>query len=179
MDFDSALTKIGGFGHYQRIQYFIVNIVAIPLYFQLLICVFMAAQPQWKCIGQSIHEPLCKPDGTTCSNPVYTSNFTSIATEWGLVCDSAYKSELAQSVFMAGSLVGGLFAGFVSDKYGRKIVWNICIIGNSIFGILSGLAPSLNSFFVIRFIQGIFIQGGTLVTFVLATEMIGPSYRGM
>lgn len=179
MNFDSALTRIGEFGHYQRIQYFIVNVVTIPMYFQLLISVFIAAQPQWKCLGQANTEPLCKPDGTPCSKPVYTSNFTSIATEWGLTCGNAYKSEAVQSVYMAGALVGALTGGLLSDKYGRRIVWFVSIIANSIFGVVSAFSPSLYFFYVVRFFHGIFIQGGTLTTFVLATEMIGPSYRGM
>ncbi|XP_031575289.1 organic cation transporter protein-like [Actinia tenebrosa] len=178
MNFDSALTKIGEFGPYQRIQYFIVNTVTIPMYFQLLISVFLAAQPQWKCLGQP-NEPLCKPDGTACSKSVYTSNFTSIATEWGLICGNTYKSEAAQSVYMAGALVGALAAGLMSDKYGRRIVWCVCIIANCIFGVLSAFSPSLYLFYVVRFFHGIFIQGGTLVTFVLATEMIGSSYRAV
>ncbi|XP_035885508.1 solute carrier family 22 member 8 isoform X2 [Phyllostomus discolor] len=44
----------------------------------------------------------------------------SIATEWDLVCDANKLKEMAQSMFMAGMVVGGIFLGSLSDRFGRK-----------------------------------------------------------
>ncbi|XP_053515151.1 organic anion transporter 3 isoform X4 [Artibeus jamaicensis] len=44
----------------------------------------------------------------------------SIVTEWDLVCDSNKLKEMAQSVFMAGMVIGGILLGSLSDRFGRK-----------------------------------------------------------
>lgn len=36
--------------------------------------------------------------------------------QWDLVCDSNKLKEMAQSVFMAGTLVGGIVLGGLSDR---------------------------------------------------------------
>lgn len=79
---------------------------------------------------------------------------------------------------MAGFLLGGLSGGMAADRYGRKKVWLIALTANCILGTLCAFSTSLNMFYILRFLQGIFIQSGTLTTFVLSTEMIGTSYRG-
>ncbi|KXJ26655.1 solute carrier family 22 member 15-like [Exaiptasia diaphana] len=177
MEFDAAVAKIGEFGRYQRIQYLVANICSIPLYFQSLLGVFIAAQPKWKCVGQT-NEPLCLPNGKICSKPQFVSQYSSIVTEWNLVCGDAYKAELAQSILMAGFLVGAFSGGYASDRYGRKRVWLTALVMNSVLGILCAFSPTLNAFYGFRFLQGVFIQSGTMTTFVISTEMIGPSYRG-
>lgn len=156
MEFDAAITKIGEFGRYQRIQYLVANICSIPLYFQALLGVFVAAQPKWKCVGLA-NEPPCLPDGKMCSKPHFLSQYTSIVTEWELVCSNAYKAELAQSIVMAGFMVGAFWGGYASDRYGRKRVWITALIMSSVFGILSAFSPTLNAFYIFRFLQGVLI----------------------
>lgn len=36
--------------------------------------------------------------------------------QWDLVCDSNKLKEMAQSVFMAGTLIGGIVLGGLSDR---------------------------------------------------------------
>ena len=51
-----------------------------------------------------------------------TGVFTSTATiDLGMVCDDQWKKSFAQSVYMAGMLVGSFAFGTMADWIGRKI----------------------------------------------------------
>lgn len=187
MDFDSALKVVGEFGRYQRKRFILISLSAVPMFFQMLLLVFVAATPKWMCPeGDKRNlkhckslESCCASDGSICNGAQFTANFTSIATEWNLLCGQTYKNELAQSLFMAGTLVGAPLIGGLADKHGRKPLWVISYFVNGSLAVLSGLSPSYHFFVALRFLVGIFAGGGGLIIFVLATESIGPSYRGM
>ena len=187
MDFDSALKAVGEFGRYQRKRFILISLSALPMFFQMLLLVFAAATPKWTCPEGGKRglkhckslESCCVSDGSICNGAQFTTNFTSIATEWNLLCGQAYKNELTQSIFMAGTLIGAPLIGGLADKHGRKPLWVISYFLNGGLAILSGLSPSYRMFVALRFLVGIFAGGGGLIIFVLATESIGPSYRGM
>lgn len=179
MEFDNALKYIGEFGLYQKKFYLILNLAVMPLSAQLLVLVFAAAPPTWICLDlTSPTVEQCTTNGTICSKAVYTSESTTIGTEWHLVCGQSYKNELAQSVFMLGTMVGAPLCGSAADKYGRKELWMIVVTMSTFWGFLSSFAPTYYLFLIFRFLVGIFVGGGILVTFVLATEMVGPTKRG-
>ena len=79
---------------------------------------------------------------------------------------------------MAGSLFGALIFGALADKYGRRKVWYISFTGLVLFGFASSFAPTYRIYVTLRFFTGFCIGGEILSAFVLATELIGPSYRG-
>lgn len=186
MDFDSALTVVGEFGRYQRKRFILISLSAVPMFFQMLVLVFTAATPKWVCPedvkGNLNHckslESCCALDGSICDGAEFTTNFTSIATEWSLLCGQTYKNELTQSIFMAGTLVGAPLIGGLADKHGRKPLWVFSYFVSGALAFLSGFSPSYHVFVALRFFVGIFAGGGGLIIFVLATESIGPSYRG-
>jgi MFS family permease len=175
MDFDTALKEVGEFGLFQKKVFYITNILAFTFSVQMLIMVFTAAKPEWTCVNSSIK---CNEDGSICKNAQFTTNFTSISSEWGLVCGEAYKAEMIQSVFMLGTLIGAPVFGNMGDTYGRKKVWIAMYLGNCIFAFLSAFSTSYYMYLVCRFIVGFFVGGGGLIVFVLTTESVGMAYRG-
>lgn len=86
---------------------------------------------------------------------------------------------MAQSIFMIGALVGGLVLGMFSDKYGRRLAWCISYVLMVCGGLATSFATSLNLFYLTRLLAGIGCGGVILTGFVLVTELIGPSYRGI
>ncbi|XP_068751499.1 solute carrier family 22 member 15-like [Montipora capricornis] len=184
MDFDGALGQIGEFGWYQRKIFVLISLAAVPCYYQMLLLVFVAATPKWTCPEDSkansipCKDNCCTPRGVICDRASFTTNFTSIATEWNLVCGEAYKNELAQSIFMAGTLIGAPLMGSLADKHGRRKIWVISYFLSGGLAFLSGLSPSYGVFVALRFVVGMFAGGAGLINFVLCTESIGPSYRG-
>ncbi|XP_026546027.1 solute carrier family 22 member 6-B-like [Notechis scutatus] len=76
--------------------------------------------PQWQLLefnstGREPTEAEQEPclDGWTYEGSVFTST---IVTEWDLVCNFRSLQQLAQSIYMAGVLVGGIIFGGLSDK---------------------------------------------------------------
>ena len=186
MDFDSALEHIGEFGRHQRRIFFLVSLIALPLAAQMLIVVFTGAVLEWKCPSpsgdilhcNSSHPDCCDKDGSICRGAEFSSESTSIATEWNLACGDRYKSELSQSIFVAGYMFGVLIFGILSDKYGRRRPWLFAYIVGGILTLMSGFVATYEEYIALRFTVGLLNGGGGLITYVLSTESIGPSYRG-
>ena len=120
----------------------------------------------------------CLKNGSVCGAIVFDKEFTSVVTEWNLVCDQEYMANIGQSVMMLGCLIGVITAGRLSDRIGRYYV----TVGSQFlafsFGIATALVQSYSQFLVARFLCGLVIVGGNLSSFVIMTEIIGPSYRG-
>ena len=110
--------------------------------------------------------------------PLNLSEFTTIATEWKLACGDRYKSEFSQSIFVSGYMFGVLIFSILSDKYGRRKPWLFAYIVGGILGLMTGLVRTYEEYIALRFIVGAIKGGGGLITYVLSTESIGPSYRG-
>lgn len=186
MDFDSALEHIGGFGRHQLRIYFVVSLISLPLAAQMLIVVFVGAVPEWKCPSpegdilhcNSSHARCCDKDGSICPGAEFSTEFTSIATEWNLACRHRYKCELSQSIFVAGYMFGVLIFGILSDKYGRRKPWLFAYIVGGVLALMSAFVGTYEEYIALRFAMGVMNGGGGLITYVLSTESIGPSYRG-
>lgn len=175
MEFDHVLRIIGEFGPHQRRLYVLLNLSLIPAAFQLLLHVFVGAEPIRIC---SLPNETCNRNSSACSEVEYSSKSFTIIAEWNLVCKHAFKADLVQSVLMTGSLFGALVLGTLADRYGRRKIWYISFTGLIVFAFASSFAPTYKIYTLLRFLTGFFVGGEILSAFVLATELIGPSYRG-
>lgn len=54
--------------------------------------------------------------------------------EWNLVCDKKHLKIVAEMIFLMGVATGGLLAGMLSDKFGRKKMLFISAVFQSFFG---------------------------------------------
>ncbi|VFQ58627.1 unnamed protein product [Cuscuta campestris] len=105
---------------------------------------------------------------------------SSTVAEFGLVCGLKYRVGLVQSLFFAGCMIGAGVFGHLSDsRMGRKGSLTIVCIMNAIFGVATAFSPNYWVYAVLRLLSG-FSTGGTgLCAFVLSTEPIGPTKRGL
>lgn len=74
---------------------------------------------------------------------------------------------------------GGIFFGWLADKYGRKrvLTWTIWIFG--VATAATALSPSLAVFLVLRIITGLGVGGEWAVGFALLNEAWSPGRRGL
>jgi MFS family permease len=63
---------------------------------------------------------------------------------------------LIMSSFSIGQFLGSLGAGIMSDKFGRRLPILICLLGNCLFLIYTGFAPSVAQLIMARGMAGLF-----------------------
>ncbi|XP_015983417.2 solute carrier family 22 member 8 isoform X1 [Rousettus aegyptiacus] len=104
---------------------------------------------------------------------------SSIVTEWDLVCESNKLKEMAQSVYMAGTLVGGIVLGDLSDRFGRKPILSCSYLLLAASGSGAAFSPTLSTYMVLRFLCGASISGVTLSTVILNVEWMSIQMRAI
>lgn len=114
-----------------------------------------------------------------CSEFIYdlTKYKSSTVIEWNMVCGKAWLRATSDALFMVGVLLGSIIFGQMSDNMGRKPVFFASLVIQVIFGIAAGIAPEYISYTISRLIVGATTSGVFLVAYVIAMEMVGPSYR--
>ncbi|XP_064293576.1 solute carrier family 22 member 6-A-like isoform X1 [Phalacrocorax carbo] len=115
-------------------------------------------------------------DGWTYDRSVFTST---IVTEWDLVCSSRGLKQLAQSLYMAGVLVGGIVFGGLSDRFGRRSLLTWCYLQMGAMGTCSSFAPSFTIYCLFRFLTGMAFSGIVLNSTSLSLEWLPTRARAL
>jgi MFS family permease len=76
------------------------------------------------------------------------------------------------------SAVGGWFAGWFADRFGRVLTLQIAILWFAVFTFLSGLAQNYEQLFAARALLGFGFGGEWAAGAVLLGEVIRPEHRG-
>ncbi|XP_068703012.1 organic cation/carnitine transporter 2-like isoform X2 [Montipora capricornis] len=185
---DEVLAKIGSFGRYQVVLNLFANI-AYGLWwaFTVLVMMFIASEPGWKCQNKSTC-PFNKTIHLTDKEYSYRCNisredwtfsddFTSVVTQFDLVCDRGSLGFVSTSVIFAGHFVGSIAVSTISDKFGRKIPLYVCAFFCCLFNFVSAFSPTFWVFALFRALVGFFIGAYSIPLFVLATEFSGIRHR--
>ncbi|XP_042201188.1 solute carrier family 22 member 6-A-like [Callorhinchus milii] len=138
------------------------------------------AEPQWQFLDSNrTHE-----DGSSTTRPctdgwLYSHGdvTSTIISEWDLVCSHKALKPLAQSVYMAGVLVGALVLGSLSDRLGRRAV----LLGSCLLMAVAGSCAALSSSFSLyclwRFLTGAAQSGIVLNAFSWTVEWLPTDMR--
>ncbi|XP_053418187.1 LOW QUALITY PROTEIN: steroid transmembrane transporter SLC22A24-like [Nycticebus coucang] len=105
--------------------------------------------------------------------------FSTIVTEWDLVCESQLQKSVAQFLLMAGSLLGGLVYGYLADRFGRKIICRCCLLQLAISDTCAAFAPNFFIYCSLCFLAGFCIMSLLGNLYVLAVEWTNPQSRSM
>ncbi|XP_043462221.1 organic cation transporter protein-like isoform X2 [Leptopilina heterotoma] len=102
---------------------------------------------------------------------------SSIVTEWNLVCEKEYLSLLGNVIYILGNLMGAWIAGIVADKIGRLPVLAICLYTQGTMAVCLYVVQDYPVFLVVRGLQGVFVQGLEISTYILALELFSSKFR--
>ena len=116
---------------------------------------------------------------TSCDKFVYShENYEStVKSEFDLVCQKSWLADLATSMYYAGFGFGGVVAGYICDKYGRKPVLLSFAVGTLATNIWSSFSGDEYMFIVTRFFMGFFVNGWLIAGYTMAVEFTGSKYR--
>src|SRR5665213_3081338 len=101
---------------------------------------------------------------------------TAIAKDLHTVVEAIFFSI---TITMAFRPVGAFLFGLLADRYGRRLPLMLDLVFYSIIEVLSGLAPNLTTFLILRALFGIGMGGEWGVGASLALEKITPRWRGL
>uniref|UniRef100_H9GDJ9 Major facilitator superfamily (MFS) profile domain-containing protein n=1 Tax=Anolis carolinensis TaxID=28377 RepID=H9GDJ9_ANOCA len=198
--FGDLLEEVGSTGLFQLFSTVLLSIPVLLLASHNLVQNFSAASPEHRChlvqlnasrIGQDAQSDICQsfvirqssPDAngsTPCHNgweydrSVFTST---IVTEWDLVCHLQSLKSLAQSLFMAGVLVGAFILGDLSDRFGRRLIliWSLLLV--AVMGCAAAFSQNFAAYCVFRFLSGVGISGFLLNYICLSLEWVPTKHR--
>ncbi|GAB2215595.1 hypothetical protein Droror1_Dr00019984 [Drosera rotundifolia] len=183
---DEMLQKhCGEFGRW-HLRHFILTSLAWALEaLHTMVMIFADREPIWQCAAQGACPAASGLAYDVCGLAPGTWKWTdggggSTVAEWGMVCGDKYKVGLVQAIFFGGCMIGAGIFGHLSDSFlGRKGSLTIVCILNALFGCLTALAPNYTIYALLRLLTGFSTGGVGLCAFVLATEPIGPTKRGV
>jgi len=178
---DPILDVIGNFGKYQLGISLVGLLQHLVHCWQSLCLKFVGFQPKFTCRegveGGADHCRATWENGTVTDCTKFSfdeADFTNtIAQRWLLVCQNQGISNIAQSVFFAGCLVGVFVSGVLSDRCGRRPVMLALTLSTVMSGICCYLTTSIYVWLVSTFIRGASTIGATTVRFVIQIEMVG------
>jgi len=98
-------------------------------------------------------------------------------TEWNLICEDRNLNTLSTSLFCLGMLVGAIFGGVLSDRFGRKKTWFVSTLLAGIFGSVCSLSPNIYIFVTLRFMVGACVSSILLCISVHTMEFVGDVHR--
>ncbi|KAK7115925.1 organic cation transporter protein-like [Littorina saxatilis] len=108
----------------------------------------------------------------------YGSEFDStVLSEWNLVCDRDYLVELSITVFMIGATVGAMAILPLADRFGRKRVMMLCLLGQACVGTATAFVRDYTFFTALRFVIGMLNIGVGISSYVLMTETFPAQKR--
>ncbi|RMX49474.1 hypothetical protein pdam_00017632 [Pocillopora damicornis] len=186
---DQYLEKIGSFGRYQILLLVFLNgLIFFWFGWPVMIPVFITAEPPWRCVANS---SICKLNGTMNSrHPDYNfrcnisrdqwefvDDFTSVVTEFDLVCERGLYGTIGSSMIFVGFFFGGIVVGPFSDKFGRKITMYLSGLILSVMSLLAAFPEAFWLFALLRCLIGFGIGGYSIAAYVLLTELVGIRHR--
>ncbi|XP_076228645.1 organic cation transporter protein isoform X2 [Nomia melanderi] len=113
-----------------------------------------------------------------CDSWVYDPSENTILSEWGLTCDAnRWKLTLVGTINNVGQFVGLIFAGYVSDRYGRRTILTLTTVLSGISGLIHSFSVNYWMFLAFEFIDATVGAGIYSAGFILGMEMAGVRGR--
>ncbi|OZC11491.1 transporter, major facilitator family protein [Onchocerca flexuosa] len=200
LDPEKLLSAYGKYGKYQMRTYILLTLPAFFYSSQMLIMGFITHAPSFQCIidlpdssSSSIYQVLdnCHifelktQQIIQCSevpNSTYLYKeevpFSTVNSEFDLVCNDEYWAEHGSSLFMLGALLIPVFT-HLSDLYGRRKLFLFTLWVASITAIACSMAPTIFTFLACRFIIGVATAGTYAIIWIMCCESVAIEFRSL
>ncbi|XP_015260144.1 PREDICTED: solute carrier family 22 member 7-like [Cyprinodon variegatus] len=129
--------------------------------------------PQTSNSSQENRTVVC-PNGWTYDKSQFSST---TASEWDLVCNDKQLNQALATYFFLGVMFGAIVFGQLSDKFGRKYMLLVALIGSTLLGTTSAFSTSYVMFAVSRALSGFCLSGLSIIGLVLGIEWIDIKHR--
>uniref|UniRef100_A0A672RF71 Solute carrier family 22 member 8-like n=1 Tax=Sinocyclocheilus grahami TaxID=75366 RepID=A0A672RF71_SINGR len=106
----------------------------------------------------------------------WTSNHSEL-TRQSLECHEANRFAHGQATYMTGLLIGSVFGGAVSDKYGKKLLLICCSAVHAVATVVVAFLPYVPVYLTSRGISGAACCAIHICTYSLGVEWSLPKYR--
>src|SRR5690348_1125957 len=91
---------------------------------------------------------------------------------------SPSQEGLAGASAILGCIPGAMFAGSLSDRFGRRKLLFLCALLYAVSGLLSAIPRTLEEFLAARFISGLGIGASSMICPVYIAEIAPEKWRG-
>ena len=89
-----------------------------------------------------------------------------------------FQEGIAGASAILGCIPGAMFAGYFSDRFGRRKVLFVCAILYALSGVLSAVPNTFTEFLLARFISGLGIGASSMICPVYVAELAPAKWRG-
>ncbi|XP_003398210.1 solute carrier family 22 member 21-like isoform X2 [Bombus affinis] len=113
-----------------------------------------------------------------CDSWIYDPSENTVLSEWDLTCDTnRWKLTLVGTINNVGQFIGLIFAGYISDKYGRRTILTLTTFLSGISGLIHSFSVNYWMFLAFEFIDATVAAGIYSAGFILGMEMAGVNGR--
>ncbi|XP_067223226.1 si:dkey-190l8.2 isoform X2 [Chanodichthys erythropterus] len=104
-----------------------------------------------------------------------TDNHSDLTSD--LTCHEANHFAHGQATYMTGLLIGSLFSGALSDRYGKKLLLICCSVVHAVATLVVAFLPYVPAYLTARCISGAACCAIHICTYSLGVEWSLPKYR--
>ncbi|XP_072753354.1 organic cation transporter protein isoform X2 [Anoplolepis gracilipes] len=113
-----------------------------------------------------------------CNSWVYDSYEHTILDEWEFTCDTnRWKLTLVGTIESIGQFIGLMFAGYISDRYGRRTFLTLATSLAGVSGLIHSFSVNYWMFLAFEFLDATMAAGIYSAGYILGVEMIGVKNR--
>lgn len=188
---DRIITELGGCGTFQLTIAFFIFWVKITSPTSMIMMAFGNYNPGWTCMDNSTSQDLNETYASTfgqndtdecrlydtCNDVQFTSEISTVVSEWHLVCSRAWISSLIISIQMFGVFLGSLLSGYFGDTFGRKRTMYLATLYHVVVNIIAIFSVSWQMFAVMRFFIGIAFPFMSFIADIWILEFVPFKWR--